>query len=103
MRRGTTPTHTFSVDVDLTDADVYVTYSQDGEVVLEKTGEDLTVTEDEISVTLTQDDTLRLDASAGAVVGIQIRYVTEDGVSDASNIMVEEVGGLLKEGAITDV
>ena len=45
MRRGSTPTNVFDVDIDLRDATVFVTYEQFGNIVLEKTGEDLTVTD----------------------------------------------------------
>lgn len=42
MRRGTTPTNTFSVPIDLSAATVFITYAQSGRTVIEKTGADLT-------------------------------------------------------------
>lgn len=98
MRRGTTPTNTFTVDIDLTAATIFVTYAQKCGVVVEKTGEDLTVTENSISLTLTQEETLRFTPDA---VFIQIRYVMPDGTADASNIIQTTVGAVLKDGVIT--
>lgn len=62
-KRGSTPVNVFKVNVDLTDATVYVTYSQSGNVVIEKTGEDLIITEDTITTHLTQEDTLKLESN----------------------------------------
>ena len=37
MRRGTTPTHIFLTDIDLTDAEViYLTYQMNGKTIMEK-------------------------------------------------------------------
>ena len=96
MRRGTTPTNTFEVDRDLTGATIYITYSQDGKVIFEKTGSDLTVTEDKITCTLSQEDTLALKSGR---VEIQIRYI-QAGVADASDIIDTSVGRILKDGVI---
>ena len=55
MWRGTTPTHIFTlpVGVKLTDfSAVFITYSQNGETILEKTEADLTPTETGFTVTL---------------------------------------------------
>lgn len=98
MRRGTTPTNTFEVDRDLTEARVYVTYSQMGKVVIEKTNEDLTITADSIECTLSQEDTLALK---DGIVEIQIRYITELGAADASDIMRTTAERILKDGVIT--
>lgn len=43
IKRGSTPTHTFTTDLDLTSAsEIYVTYKQLGRVVAEKTKADCT-------------------------------------------------------------
>lgn len=101
MRRGTTPTHIFSVSVDLREASVWITYAQAGEAIIEKTGRDLVVTENAIVCTLTQADTLKLRCDEDVL--IQIRYVTPDGAADASEIMRLTVQQILKEGEITHV
>ena len=96
--RGTTPTNTFNVNVDLREATIFVSYYQRGRVVVEKTGDDLTVTENQIVTTLTQEETLKLRTGP---VRIQIRYVMEDGTADASNIIETTSEEILKDGEIT--
>lgn len=100
MRRGSTPTNTFNVDIDLRDATVYVTYEQKGQIVLEKTGDDLTVTEDSITLELSQEDTLKF--VPGSVL-IQIRYVFANGAADASNIIQTSAERIIKDGEISHV
>lgn len=97
-RRGSTPINTFKVNIDLTNATVFVTYSQAGEVVIEKTGEDLVITDKTVSTRLTQEDTLKFDDSM--LVEMQIRYVKPDGVADGSNVITASVGKILKDGVI---
>lgn len=100
MRRGSTPTNTFSLDIDLRQATVFVSYEQNGRLVFEKTGEDLTVEEDEISLKLTQEDTLLL--KPGEVL-IQIRYIFPTGDADASNIIRTTAERVIKDGVISCV
>jgi hypothetical protein len=99
MKRGTTPTNTFKTNIDLTGATVFLTYSQRGRVVLEKTGDDLEISAEAIVTRLTQKDTLGFDALQK--VSIQIRYVFPDGTAGASNIMTASVGEILKDGEIS--
>ena len=99
MKRGTTPTNTFKTNIDLTGATVFLTYSQRGRVVLEKTSDDLEITAEAIVTRLTQKDTLGFDALQK--VSIQIRYVFPDGTAGASNIMTASVGEILKDGEIS--
>ena len=99
MRRGTTPTHTFKTDLDLTTAEViYITYEQGDKVVFEKTKEDLTVTAEEITLDLTQADTLAL--SPIGKVYFQIRAKLPGGKAVASNIMECPAKKILKNGVI---
>lgn len=86
-------------NIDLTGAAVYVTYSQRGKTVLEKTGEDLDVSGEAVVTRLSQRDTLGFAATEK--VRIQIRYVFPDGTAGASNIMAVEVGDILKDGEIS--
>ena len=100
MRRGTTPTLVFTVDpvLDLsTLAEAWLTIYQAGEVAT-KTLPELTQTENGFSVTLTQEETLRLCAGAGC--RIQLRAATGQGSALASNILRVPVGGILKDGII---
>ena len=97
--RGTTPYNYFDVPVDLTGAAViFVTYQQDGRTVIEKTISDLTVTDEEISVQLTQEDTLAFKDRTP--VDIQIRARFPDGNAVESEIMRTTVDRILKEGVI---
>lgn len=97
MRRGTTPIYNFAINVDLTQATVFVTFTQKT-VVVEKTGEALTISPYNIAVQLTQEDTLSF--TAGKPVKCQIRYITADGYADASDIYEMEVTDVLKDGEI---
>ena len=95
--RGTTPLNTFNVNVDLREARIYISYYQRGRVVVEKTGEDLEVTANQITTALTQEETLSFKTGP---VKIQIRYVMPDGTADASNIIDTTSEEILKDGVI---
>lgn len=97
MRRGSTPTNTFDVDLDLRNATVFISYEQDGAVVLEKTGEDLAVGESQIALTMTQEETLKFHPGK---VFIQIRYVFPNGSADASEIIQTTFERIIKDGVI---
>lgn len=97
MRRGSTPTNTFDVDLDLRNATVFISYEQDGAIVVEKTGEDLTIGESQISLSLTQEETLKFHPGK---VFIQIRYVFPNGAADASDIIQTTFERIIKDGVI---
>lgn len=101
IKRGATPVNRFTVNVDLREATVYVTYDQRGRTVIEKTGSDLIIAERSVSVPLSQKDTLAL--KSGDDVDIQIRYVLPDGMADVSNVLTASVERVLKDGVITYV
>lgn len=106
MTRGTTPTNTFTTSIDLDGATIFLTYSQGGNVVFEKTGDDLTltstteegVTTHTITTTLTQEDTLALNTDMH--VRVQIRAIFANGIAVASDIAELKVGEILKDGEI---
>lgn len=99
MYRGTTPTHIFKTDLDLTDAAViWLTYKDRGEIVIDKQKDDLLVTTEQIELKLTQEETLALQK--GQTVTCQIRARFEDGTAVASNIMTVRVQEILKDGVI---
>lgn len=101
MRRGSTPTNTFNCNVDLAGATLFVTYSQGGANLVEKTGDDLTIVSTQsgctVTVRLSQAETLKF--KTGQVM-IQIRYVMPDGSADASNIIQTTAERILKDGVI---
>ena len=100
MKRGTTPTHTFSVDVDLTSATViYLTYKQGNETIVERDISNMTVTSNSIQVRLTQEETLAFNTAVN--IQIQIRAGFSDGSRIASDILtVSPAGQILKDGVI---
>lgn len=99
MIRGTTPTHVFTTDVDISDADVvYVTYAQ-GQKKLEKQKSDLTFTDTGFEVRLTQKETLDFK-STGMNAEVQIRARWGDGTAVASNVIVVPVSKIIKGGVI---
>lgn len=97
MRRGSTPTNTFDVDLDLRNATVFISYEQDGVVVVEKTNADLDIGETQIALTLTQEETLLFHPGK---VFIQIRYVFPNGAADASEIIQTTFERIIKDGVI---
>lgn len=84
---GTTPTFTFTFpdELDLSTANnVYVTFkSKNGTVLFTKSGEDVTVSKNVVSVELTQKETLPLKK-----VFIQINWTYENGKRGSSEIAV---------------
>ena len=99
MIRGTTPTLEFVLPFDTSMiADAYVTLSQSGTVVIDKPLTDCNCNENKLSVTLTQEETLKLQCDC--TTEIQIRAKTLGGEAVASNIMHVSTGRILKDGAI---
>lgn len=99
MRRGSTPTLSFAVNLDLTTATVYITFKQSYETLLDKCSTDssMTVTADTITLSLTQEETVALESGA---CQCQIRYKMPSGVAGASDIMTVDVKDILKDGVI---
>ena len=98
MIRGTTPTHTFMLPVDLRTAEVIeLYYAQNNTVVVEKQKSDMTVTSNSVSVTLTQEDTLKFCVSD---VEMQIRARFPSGEAIATDIKRTNVRRVLKGGVI---
>lgn len=95
MKRGTTPTHTFTLPFDVsTIKKVRILYAQAGTVRLTKETGDVFMDGRAISVTLTQEDTLAL--TSGNVVDIQIRVLTQGDDSLVSDIVQVYVERLLE-------
>ena len=87
MIRGTTPTHTFALPFDSSVISALrIIYAQGGEVIVTKTLEDVTVDGNDVSVKLTQEDTLSFDSEKA--VEIQIRILTPSNDAIASNTIV---------------
>lgn len=85
MIRGSTPTHTFNLSIDTsTIKRLRLTYVQYGNM-LEKTEDDVTISEGKISYTLTQEESLAF--SENSTVGIQIKILTNVGTVLVSPVM----------------
>ena len=100
MWRGTTPTHTFTLPEGIRAADfvsIYITYSQNGSPVLEKTKADMSFEENVIRLTFSQADSLLFDAGP---VKIQLRAKTASGQAVASDIVSTTAKEILKDGEI---
>lgn len=99
MKKFTTPTNIFEVNKDLTDAVlVYLSYAQNGEVVIEKAKEDLTIEPETITVQLTQEETGKLDAKYNVQMEITAKW--PDGSRYTSNRMTAPVDRVIKSEVI---
>lgn len=122
--RGTTPYHSFILPLLAEDiSEIYITYLQNGEVILDKGSADVTIdnvvdllenasmenlTEEElnssqVTVHLSQEDTLKFTfypAARKNIAVVQIRLLTTDGEAFASNPIRERIFGVLKDGVI---
>ena len=124
ITRGTTPYHSFVLPLKTEDIlEVYITYLQNMEVILDKTISDITIAdiddeyenasmneplEDfvpscELTIHLTQEDTLKFHfypAAEKNIAVIQIRVLTTEGEAYASEPIHERIFGILKDGVI---
>ena len=101
MIRGTTPTHTFLCDLKQEDIEnIYVTYEQRGQLMFEKTIDDITFLDSGkgFVLRLTQEDTLKLDPKYS--VEFQIRVKMKNGTALANEIMKRPVSDILKDEEI---
>ena len=86
MRRGTTPQHTFTLPFDTAEIEkIRVIYAQGDIVKVTKKETDCKLSENNITVKLTQAETLRFNHRMKT--DIQLRVVTHDGEALASEIM----------------
>lgn len=100
MIRGTTPTLTFTADMDCEQLDkLDISFAQHDKVVLSKGLADCVIDGNEITVHLTEEDTLLFDSRKNPVQ-IQLRA----GIGDtriASNMMHTTAEAILKDGCLT--
>lgn len=96
MIRGSTPTHTFSLPIstDLIKS-LRLTYVQSGRTVLEKTEKEVRMNGKQISLKLTQEETLAFDISYR--VKIQLKVLTADGSVLVSQIFEQSAESVLNE------
>lgn len=100
MRRGNTPTHIFNIDEEIVASNVskvFITYSQAGKIIVEKTIDEVTITNKKITTQLTQEDTLKFKTGF-AFVQIRLKFV--DGKTVGTKIIETYVEDILKDGEI---
>lgn len=124
IMRGTTPYHSFILPIKAEEIDkIYLTYLQNDKVILDKTNEDVTITdivdlyenasmeeltEEELNscqvvLHMSQEDTLAFKfypAAEKNIAVIQVRLLTTDGEAYASDPVTERIMGVLKNGVI---
>lgn len=101
MIRGTTPTLMFTTPYTASQvASGYITFTMRGDVVLDVPVSDdsVVISDNAISLTLTQQQTLSFQSKATSLV--QLRLVLDDGSVVASNIIKITIGDILKDGEI---
>lgn len=94
MIRGTTPTHTFRLSIETSSiTEVRITYVQLGKTVIEKTEKDVRLGEKSISLTMTQEESLKF--RVGADVEVQLKVLTNVGTVLASPVISINVDKIL--------
>jgi hypothetical protein len=97
--RGTTPTHTFQIPFNTNLLkEIRISYAQRDAVVVEKTTEDCKLDGMNITVKLTQEETLRF--SENVVAALQLRVLLNDGNVLATPVLRLDVGELLQDEVI---
>ena len=99
MIRGTTPKLEFTLPFDVSIlAEAWVTLSQNGKEILNKELEECHCDEKQLSVQLTQEETLSLDCDCKTE--IQVRVRTHEGEALACDVITVDTGRILKDGVI---
>lgn len=101
MIRGTTPTLMFTTPYTADQVTSgYITFTMRGDVVLDipVSDDSVAISDNAISLTLTQQQTLSFQSKATSLV--QLRLVLDDGSVVASNIIKITIGDILKDGEI---
>lgn len=97
MVRGTTPTFILTLqDADLTNTNVYVTFKQE-ELLLTKSGSDLSIEENVVSVYLSQEETLKFQRGN---LYIQVNWTFDNGKRACSEIALVKVDNNLFNGVL---
>lgn len=100
MRRGTTPTHRFSIPVRASDvANVKILYSQFNKCKVTKCIDDIVIDDYKVTTRLTQEETLRFSCNTEPV-SMQVRLLTKSGISCASNVIKDKVYTCLEDDII---
>ena len=100
MTRGENPKHEFTLPFTVeTVSSIRAIYSQNGKPVFKKETEDFSLDGNVATVQLTQEETLKFRAEE--IVEIQLRVLTVDGDSLASDIIQRYAKRLLEDEVLT--
>lgn len=96
--RGTTPTHEFELPypIALVD-DIRVVYGQNKKAIIVKTINDCTLTEGQISISLTQEETFLFSASKKLEIELRIKLVNGKVVRTEEPIILRVVDSMSDE------
>lgn len=103
MRRGTTPTITFTTGIEASEiVTAYITFAQGSQIVLDKNSDedDIVIQDNELILYLTQKDTLLFAKSGRPTAQVQVRLALQNDKAAASNIVTVNVDQILKDGEI---
>ena len=99
MRKGTTPTHIFTIPFDTAIVkEALVVYAQDDKEVFRKDTFDCMMDGKNIGVALTQEETLSFDHNRN--VQVQLRVLTTEGDSYVSDVWVVSANQCLSKEVI---
>ena len=99
MIRGTNPTIIFTLPFEVSSIQrLWITFSQRNEEVFTLSKDDCEMTDDKVTVTLSQEQTLLL--MSNSLLDIQFRVLTINDTALASNILSVPVHRILKGGVI---
>lgn len=101
MRRGTTTQLVLGLSEELAFDSYYVTFKQGGKVIIEKTEADCVMDGAIITVPLSQEDTLAMQAGTVMPVCVQVRGLIGE-AAYATSIATLYASDILKEGIIPD-
>lgn len=97
--RVTTPSHRFTFPIDPNTCEIIrITYAQNDKILITKEKPDLSIRDNTVTVTLTQEETKIF--SARSPVQVQVRALTFDGKALASPTFTREVGEVLDDGIL---
>lgn len=99
--RGTTPQLVFTCNVPPKDFTIcHIAFYQSNNIIFIKTLKDCTIQDNDLILTLSEIDTLKL--ISGRNVEIQLRVGYADGTRDASNIIETTADRILEDGVLSE-
>lgn len=99
MIRGTTPTHSFTINIDTALIEkLLISYAQDDTEIITKDKDDCVLQGNTIACTLSQEDTLKFNCKKAVM--IQLKVKTVDGAVAMTDIITTTVGKCLNDEVI---